>query len=511
MGSEPMDIDPQLSAEDIKTQANQEYKAGHYADAIRLYTKAIAASPNTSTYYANRAAALTMLKKYKEAAEDCRIATTLDPSNFKANLRAAKCHMNLGNLEEAARQYQLVLSQDAENRQAQRELYNLHQLSNYIKQAEVFTENKQWGLASNALDRAIALADPDAVPFNWRVKKAECSLGQKNYSEANRLANELVRLESQNPDALFLRARVLYMQGDNAKAVAHCQESLRCDPDYAKARVLLKKARALESQKEAGNAAFKSSRLQEAHELYTSALEIDAENEGTNAKLYSNRAAVLQKLGKYEEALADCNKALELDSTFTKVYSRRAACYMELEQFEEAVRDYKQLNEAEPGNREYHTLLQKAELELKKSLRKDYYKILGVSKDASDSEIKKAYRKLALQNHPDKNAGDEKAEARFKEIGEAYAILSDPQKRQRFDSGVDLDGGMGMGGGGFDGAGVDINDVFAQMFGGGGMGGFPGGSFPGGSGGFPGGAGYQQQRRPGANGFSNGSYSFHFG
>jgi DnaJ family protein C protein 7 len=160
---------------------------------------------------------------------------------------------------------------------------------------------------------------------------------------------------------------------------------------------------------------------------------------------------------------------------------------------------------------EYHTLLQKAELELKKSLRKDYYKILGVSKDASDSEIKKAYRKLALQNHPDKNAGDEKAEARFKEIGEAYAILSDPQKRQRFDSGVDLDGGMGMGGGGFDGAGVDINDVFAQMFGGGGMGGFPGGSFPGGSGGFPGGAGYQQQRRPGANGFSNGSYSFHFG
>jgi DnaJ family protein C protein 7 len=86
------------------------------------------------------------------------------------------------------------------------------------------------------------------------------------------------------------------MQGDNAKAVAHCQESLRCDPDYAKARVLLKKARALESQKEAGNAAFKSSRLQEAHELYTSALEIDAENEGTNAKLYSNRAAVLQKV-----------------------------------------------------------------------------------------------------------------------------------------------------------------------------------------------------------------------
>jgi DnaJ family protein C protein 7 len=161
---------------------------------------------------------------------------------------------------------------------------------------------------------------------------------------------------------------------------------------------------------------------------------------------------------------------------------------------------------------EYRSLLQKAELELKKSLRKDYYKILGLSKDASDADIKKAYRKLALQYHPDKNAGDEKAEARFKEIGEAYTILSDPQKRQRFDSGVDLDGGMGGMGGGFDSSGVDINDVFAQIFGGGG--GFPGGAggFPGQAGGFPGGGGGYQQRRPGQSGYgSNSGFTFHFG
>lgn len=494
-----MDIDTNnVSAEEIKNQANQEYKAGHYADAIRLYTQAIAASPSTATYYSNRAAALTMIKKYKEAADDCRMATNLDPENVKAYLRAGKCHMNLGNLEEASRQYQIVLSKDAGNAQAKRDIYNLQQLGNYVGQAEMFMKNKQWGLAVNSLDRALSFVDSDAVPFTWRLWRAECNLGQKNYSEANRLANELVRMDSQNPDALFLRAKVLYMQGDNAKAIAHCQESLRCDPDYSKARVLLKKAKAMEAQKEAGNAAFKAGRLQEAYDLYSSALEIDQENEGTNAKLYSNRAAVLQKQKKYQDALADCNKALELDSSFTKVYSRRAACYMELEEYEDAVRDYKQLSEAEPGNREYHNLLRKAELELKKSQRKDYYKILGVGKDASDSEIKKAYRKLALQYHPDKNAGDEKAEARFKEIGEAYAILSDPQKKQRFDSGVDLDGGMG--GGGFDGANVDINDVFAQMFGGGGGGGFPGGG------------GYQQQQRRGPPGYStSGGYTFHFG
>lgn len=156
---------------------------------------------------------------------------------------------------------------------------------------------------------------------------------------------------------------------------------------------------------------------------------------------------------------------------------------------------------------EYHSNLRKAELELKKSQRKDYYKILGLTKTATETEIKKAYRKLALQFHPDKNPGDEKAEARFKEIGDAYAILSDSEKKARYDSGADLEGMGGMGG--FPGGGVDVNDIFAQMFGGGmggGMGGgfssaggFPGGGYPGG--GFGGG---RRQQQPGG-------FSFHFG
>jgi len=65
---------------------------------------------------------------------------------------------------------------------------------------------------------------------------------------------------------------------------------------------------------------------------------------------------------------------------------------------------------------------------------KDYYKILGVSKTSSPEEIKKAYRKLALKYHPDHNKGDKEAEARFKEISEAYAVLSDPEKKKQYDT-----------------------------------------------------------------------------
>jgi len=79
--------------------------------------------------------------------------------------------------------------------------------------------------------------------------------------------------------------------------------------------------------------------------------------------------------------------------------------------------------------------------------KRDYYEVLGVSKNASEDEIKKAYRKLAIKYHPDRNPGDTEAEAKFKEAAEAYNVLHDPQKRQMYDQfGFDAPGG-GFGGG----------------------------------------------------------------
>jgi molecular chaperone DnaJ len=124
--------------------------------------------------------------------------------------------------------------------------------------------------------------------------------------------------------------------------------------------------------------------------------------------------------------------------------------------------------------------------------KRDYYDILGVSKGSSADEIKKAYRKLAIKFHPDKNPDDKSAEDKFKEAAEAYEILSNPEKKQRYDqyghAGV---GAASGGGGGYGGGGMNMDDIFSQfgdIFGGGGGGGSPFDSFFGGG---------QQQSRGG--------------
>lgn len=108
--------------------------------------------------------------------------------------------------------------------------------------------------------------------------------------------------------------------------------------------------------------------------------------------------------------------------------------------------------------------------------KRDYYEVLGVSKDASADDIKKAYRKMAMKYHPDRNPGDKEAEEKFKEVGEAYEVLSDADKKARYDqygfAGVDPNFGAGAGGygsAGFGGFGdfSDLGDIFGDFFGGG--------------------------------------------
>ncbi|CAO2645356.1 DnaJ homolog subfamily C member 7 [Lemmus lemmus] len=447
----PEDEESKREAESFKEQGNAYYAKKDYNEAYNYYTKAIDMCPKNASYYGNRAATLMMLGRFREALGDAQQSVRLDDSFVRGHLREGKCHLSLGNAMAACRSFQRALELDHKNAQAQQEFKNANAVVEYEKIAEMDFEKRDFRKVVFCMDRALEFA-PACHPMLGR------------YPEAQFVASDILRMDSTNADALYVRGLCLYYEDCIEKAVQFFVQALRMAPDHEKACIACRNAKALKAKKEDGNKAFKEGNYKLAYELYTEALGIDPNNIKTNAKLYCNRGTVNSKLRKLDDAIDDCTNAVKLDDTYIKAYLRRAQCYMDTEQFEEAVRDYEKVYQTEK-TKEHKQLLKNAQLELKKSKRKDYYKILGVDKNASEDEIKKAYRKRALMHHPDRHSGasaevQKEEEKKFKEVGEAFTILSDPKKKTRYDSGQDLDDeGMNMGD-------FDANNIFKAFFGG---------------------------------------------
>ncbi|XP_052235097.1 dnaJ homolog subfamily C member 7-like isoform X3 [Dreissena polymorpha] len=432
-----------------------------------------------------------MLNKYADALNDARESIKLDPNFVKGFMREGKCHLSLGDPSSAMRAYNRVLQLEPKNQAAKKELHLAESLQKFEATLDADCEKMDFRKALFCVEQCLQLAGPS---MKYKIRKAELLTFLGRYQESQEIANDVLQRDGMNADALFVRGMCLYYQDNIDKAFSHFQQVLRLAPDHQKARETYRKAKQLIAKKEEGNKVFRAGNFEEAYKIYTEALEIDPNNKFTNSKLYCNRATVCTKIGKNEQSVEDCTKAIELDDTYLKAYMRRAKSYMDMEQYEEAVRDYEKILQLDK-TRENKRLLQEAKLELKKSKRKDYYKILGVSKTATDDEIKKAYRKRALSHHPDRHSHDtvevqKEEEMKFKEVGEAYSVLSDQKKRTRYDQGHDMEDLDGFGGGGFNN--IDPNLIFQSFFGGGGGGhhfNFGGGG--GGSGGFPGGFSFQ--------------------
>jgi len=363
---------------------------------------AVDAAPKTATYRSNRAAAYMSAGKYNEALEDCRVADELDPGNAKTLQRLARVYTSLGRPDEALETYDRI-----EPAVSPKDKLAAVTMQRHIAQAEdLMKEGTSGNMALYALDQAVKGLGPSALePRQWKLMRGEAYLliGNVNaLGDAQNVVMSLLRLNSADPDALVLRGKIMYAQGENEKAIQHFRQALSCDPDFHQAVKYLRMVQKLEKQKEEGNALFKSGKYADAITTYTSALEVDSSNKSTNSKILQNRAICHTKLKAYPSAIEDCDAALKLDPTYTKARKTRAKALGESGDWEEAVKQLKAIAETNPEEPGIAKEVRQAELELKKSKRKDYYKILGIEKDAGDHEIKKAYKKLAIVHHPDK-------------------------------------------------------------------------------------------------------------
>ena len=486
-----------ISSEELKDKGNQLYVQKQYKEAIVAYTEAINQSPEIATYYTNRAAAYLMVLEYNNALNDCNKAISIDKNNAKAYFRSATALKGLGKLDAAINILNEGLNYDnSDNAKNERDILVKAKNSIPILQQTVVNNNQhQLFSALSEIDNIIRSIGSNFRDFN--ILKADILLKLKKTEEAYNLTNNMMRNSngSNDFDLLSLRSNILYAMGDMENTLKHLQQAVRLDPDNTTIRSFYRKIKEFEEKREAGNTSFKENKYEEAIAFWTVCIDMDPKNKAI-AKLYCNRATANSKIKKNELAVDDATKAIEIDPFYIKAYSRRADSNYTLggeNRIKASIDDYKKILELQSeteDNNEIKKKLKQAEVALKRAGRKDLYSILGVSQGADDDELRKAYKKMALKHHPDRQSGkseEEKTEAenKFKEINEAYEVLSDKEKRERYDSGIDVQdlenphaGGGGMHGG------IDpamFFNMFMHQHGGmGGMGGMDDfGGFPG--------------------------------
>jgi len=310
-------------------------------------------------------------------------------------------------------------------------------------------------------------------PFNCADKCAEQWRWLREQREQKRAAasGSAEEEEFKADDALsklYKRGKQFYVMGNTELALKHFREALKLDPehackkDYKQAKKLAKIMEKIEGvlgKDVEGKGRQKQLEREEQYEealvLLTDALDLTPPAV-YRSSLYRDLCVCTTKTRRTADALKHCAKHEQHDQGSISAKVLWAEALLLNEKFEEAISEYKKVIEMDEHSKEGREGLQQAERLYKRSKEIDYYKLLNVSRSASGREIKRAYHKLAVEYHPDKNPDDrEQAEIKFKAVAQAYEVLSDDDMRRKYDAGEDVTGnpgegqeGHGQGGGG---------------------------------------------------------------
>ncbi|KAI5054968.1 hypothetical protein GOP47_0030113 [Adiantum capillus-veneris] len=506
------------TCEKWRLRGNQAYTKGDYEKAEDYYTRGVNSvlTGDTSNScirasmlcYSNRAATRMAVGRMREALADCKQAIMLDSSFLRARLRAASCHLALGESKAAAGLFtecwrlakedssfdSKVLEEAMDGVRKSQNFDNLLEKASKLLPQETSTDALA---ALQLLNEALTVS-----PFSEATQdmKAQALFSLRRFEDVVQLCQKTLPAAEENHGAhhhdgslqkhsVFLNLWRWQMCGKALFQLGRLDESLNLLTKYEEATcglpsdqasntesmaTTLSLTRDLLQHKAAGNEAFQAGRHAEAVEQYTAALSYNSESRPYNAVCFCNRAAASQALGHIADAIADCGRAIVLDSSYAKAISRRATLHEIIRDFGQTCNDLQRLiivlekqealsksskitraaSKSALDLRQARERLDKATREMKKDYAVDHYLILGLDVSCSASDIKKAYRKAALKHHPDKagqflvrgengddgtlwkEVGDEvrrDAERLFKIIGESYAILSDPVKRAQYD------------------------------------------------------------------------------
>ncbi|KAI2786753.1 hypothetical protein POX_g09145 [Penicillium oxalicum] len=427
---------------------------GSPRDALPYFDAAVSRDPSNYITLFQRGAAYLSIGKNSQASEDFNRVLKLKPDFEGALLQRSRLHARSAQWKEALKDLEKA---GKKNSAEYEELRAARDAAGLALAAE---KKKDWEACVTQAGVAILKANTDLTlrqtRAHCRFERGEIEEGVSDLAHVLQISPNLVEPHLQMSSMLF------YALGDSDRGLAQIRKCLHTDPDAKACNRLYKRERQLAKALDKVRSALEARKFSNAVKLMVDdgaepGLITDVKNDVAEARkaghiypaasnhlynfLLEKTCEAYREMRMVKKAGPYCTEALQVVPHSLHGLLYQAQTQLDHDQFEEAVRTLSTAREHHPQSQEIPSLLQKAQALLKRSKQKDYYKVLGVSRDADERTIKRAYRQLMKLHHPDKahsqGVSKEEAEKKMAAINEAYEVLSDGELRTRYDNGDD--------------------------------------------------------------------------
>ncbi|KAF9577049.1 hypothetical protein BGW38_007997, partial [Lunasporangiospora selenospora] len=447
--------DGSQTTQQVLDQANNYLLKGEYNLALQSFDAVIERDPSNYLVYFKRATTYLTLGRNNQALADFTTILQLKPDFTHALHQRGALYTKMGEFSKAKEDLQNYIAtpgQQGAGAAVPELLTQIDEASTALTRAESAAKSGQTEECIQILKSAIVVA-PFYSPF--RFQRAECHLARGEVEEAVNDFNRATHNSAADPKLMHRLSTISYYSlYTPTQALAQIKQCISFDPENKLCKGLFKQIKAMEKEITKLTSDLENNRwagainkavggekpLVDRIEEETKKMEEENNATGKMPKrllLKVNGAAckAYSENKDAKNALKWCKSTLSLDDSNVEGFVGRGMAHMLNDDFEEAIRDFTKAQELAGGqDRSIHEKLTKAQRLLKQSQQKDYYKILGVPRSATEREIKKAFRKQALQWHPDTYRGDlapDQVEKKMASLNEAYEVLSDQELRQR--------------------------------------------------------------------------------
>uniref|UniRef100_A0A0N5BBK7 J domain-containing protein n=1 Tax=Strongyloides papillosus TaxID=174720 RepID=A0A0N5BBK7_STREA len=410
---------------------------GQLPEAAQKFQAAIDIEPNNYQALYRQATVYLAMGRPDAAVDDLTKVINLKPDFISAVNQRGGVYLKQCKLEKAREDYKTVHKHE-KNSESKQKIDLVTNIETWLEYANDYFENNDYSNAVSYLSKAIEHCQ--WAPHLYK-KRAVCYEENGEIQKAITDFRAVTKLTSDSREIFLKVSKLHYLLGDAGSALIQIRECLKLDPDDKECFVFFKKVKKLDKLREQIDKFIEKKKWMECLEKTVEVFKAEKENERIQLDTMRYSCKCNMKAGHTAEAIRDCSEVLKnLNADDVEVLVDRAEAYILDENYEAAVNDYKRAHELDENNNSISEGLQKAQRLLKQSKKKDYYKILGLKRNAKKSDVMKAYRKLARKWHPDNFQNEEekkKAEKMFIDIAAAKEVLTDPEKKAQFDNGQD--------------------------------------------------------------------------